>query len=124
MKVLIPVLSETENDENFLEKALSGAKEVILLLVVDASPKDKFGFTTSFIQKARTVMEEVKKAVGQKRKTAEDILEWGDTQSKIVNIALLRKVDKVFLKKQDKWVQKTALMLVVIISALLWFLKV
>ena|SRR3989344_4609296 len=100
MKVLIPILSE-ENDEAFLEKALSGAQEVILLLVVDASPKEKFGFTTSHIAKARAVMEDMKKNVGKKRKTAEDVIEWGDTQSKIVNMALLRKVDKVFLKKQD-----------------------
>lgn len=101
MKVLIPILSETENDDVFLEKAVTGAKEVILLLVVDASPKDRFGFTTSFIQKARTVMEAVKKTVGMKRKPCEDIIEWGDTQGKIVNMALLRKVDRVFLKKQD-----------------------
>ena len=74
---------------------------MILLLVVDANPKEKFGFTTSFISKARAVMEEMKKAVGKKRKTAEDVIEWGDTQSKILNMALLRKVDKVFLKKQD-----------------------
>src|SRR3989344_2479313 len=101
MKVLIPILSELENDDAFLEKALSGAQEAILLLVVDASPKEKFGFTTSHIAKARAVMEEVKKAVGKKRKTAEDVIEWGDTQGKIVNMALLRKVDRVFLKKQD-----------------------
>ena len=31
----------------------------------------------------------------------EEIIEWGDTQSKILNLALLRKVDKVVLKKQD-----------------------
>ncbi|HIH09538.1 MAG TPA: universal stress protein [Candidatus Diapherotrites archaeon] len=101
MKILIPILSETENDEAFIDKAVAGAKEVILLLIVDASPKEKFGFTTSFIQKARHIMEEVKKAVGKKRKPCEDILEWGDTMNKIVNIALLRKTDKVCLKAQD-----------------------
>ncbi len=101
MKVLIPILSETENDEVFLERALEGAKEIILLLVVDANPKEKFGFTTAHISKARTVMEDLKKEVGKKRKTAEDVLEWGDTHSKVLNMALLRKVDKVVLKRQE-----------------------
>ncbi|MBI4209912.1 MAG: hypothetical protein HY544_00170 [Candidatus Diapherotrites archaeon] len=101
MKVLIPVLSETENDDAFIDTAVKGASEVLVLVVVDASPKEKFGFTTAFISKARSVMEEVKKTVGKKKKTCEDILEWGDTQSKIVNIAMLRKVGRVYLKKQD-----------------------
>ena len=101
MKVLIPILSETENDEVFLERALEGAKDIILLLVVDASPKERFGFTTSHIAKARAVMEELKKEVGKKRKSAEDVIEWGDTQSKVLNMALLRKVDKVVLKRQE-----------------------
>ncbi|HLC78948.1 MAG TPA: hypothetical protein VJG83_00825 [archaeon] len=101
MKILLPILSETENDEVFLEKALNGAKEVLLLIVVDANPKEKFGFTTSFISKARSIMEEVKKSIGKRRKPSEDLMEWGDTQNKVINIALLKKVDKVILKKQD-----------------------
>lgn len=101
MKILIPVLSEQENEEEFIDKAVAGANDVLLLIVVDAGQKEQFGFTTSYIQKARATMEEVKKAVGKKRKTCEDILEWGDTLSKIVNLALIRKVDKVVLKKQD-----------------------
>jgi len=101
MIVLIPLLSEHENDEKFLEQALKGARDVILLIVVDADSKEEFGFAASHIQKARLIMEEVKTTIGKKRKRSEDIIEWGDTQNKIMNIALLRKVDKVVLKKQE-----------------------
>ncbi len=101
MIVLLPILSEKENDDAFLETALKGATHVILLIVVDADSKQEFGFATSQIQKARKVLEEVKTAIGKKRKKSEDILEWGDTKSKIMNLALLRKVDKVTLKNQD-----------------------
>ncbi|MEK6957482.1 MAG: hypothetical protein AABW99_00680 [archaeon] len=101
MIVLLPILSEKENDDAFLEAALKGAAHVILLIVVDADSKQEFGFATSQIQKARKVLEEVKTAIGKKRKKSEDILEWGDTKSKIMNLALLRKVDKVTLKNQD-----------------------
>ncbi|PIN85838.1 MAG: hypothetical protein COV47_00130 [Candidatus Diapherotrites archaeon CG11_big_fil_rev_8_21_14_0_20_37_9] len=101
MKILLPVLSEHENDSAFLETALKGAKETIILVVVDTSQKAEFGFATSQIQKARTVMEEIKNELGKKRKRSEEILEWGDPQSKILNLALLRKVDKVVLKKQE-----------------------
>lgn len=104
MKILIPILSEKENDPEFLEKAAKGATEVLLLTVVDPSPKEMFGFAAGFLQKARAVMEGAKKMLGQKRKSVEDIVEWGDTQNKIINIALLRKVDKiVFYRQQSQY---------------------
>ena len=101
MKILIPILSEKENDADFIEKASKGANEVILLVVVDPNPKEKFGFAAGFLQKARGVMDSAKKTLGQKRKSVDDMVEWGDTQSKIINISLLRKVDKIVLHKQD-----------------------
>ena len=101
MIVLMPILSESENNEEFLDKALKGAKETIILIVVDADSNEEFGFAASHIQTARGIMEEIKATLGKKRKRSEEILEWGDTQSKILNIALLRKVDKVVLKEQD-----------------------
>ncbi len=101
MTTLIPILSEEENDDSFLEEALKGTREILLLIVVDTDQKREFGFATSQIQKARKVLEEVGAAIGKKRKSYEDIIEWGDTQNKIINLALLRKVDSVTLKKQD-----------------------
>jgi len=99
--ILLPILSDEENDEQFLEKALKGTRDIIILIVVDSDSKQEFGFATSQIQKARSVMEEVTEIIGKKRKRYEDIIEWGDTQNKILNLALLRKVDKVVLKKQE-----------------------
>jgi len=101
MKILLPVLSEKENDEEFLDLALKGAKETIILIVVDADSKEEFGFAASHIQRARAVMDQIKITLGKKRKSSEEILEWGDTNSKILNLALLRKVDKIVLKKQE-----------------------
>ncbi len=101
MKILIPLLSEKENEREFIEKASKGATEIILLLVVDPSPKERFGFAASFLQKGRAVMEGAKKLLGEKRKSCEEIVEWGDTQGKILNMALLRKVDKIVFYRQD-----------------------
>lgn len=101
MRVLIPILSEKEDEKEFLEKATSGANEIILLVVVDPSPKERFGFAAGFLQKARSIMESAKKFLGGKRKSVEELIEWGDTQSKILNITLLRKVDKIVFYKQD-----------------------
>ena len=99
--ILLPILSDEENNEEFLEKALKGTRDIILLIIVDADSNLEFGFAASQIQKARAVMEGVTEIIGKKRKRYEDIIEWGDTQSKILNLALLRKVDKVVLKKQE-----------------------
>jgi len=99
--ILLPILSEKENNEEFLEKALKGTREVILLIVVDTESKEDFGFTTAHIHSARTTLEEIKITIGKKRKKCEDILEWGNTFNKIMNIALIKKVDKVILKKQE-----------------------
>ena len=103
MRVLIPILSEQENNEAFLEQALKGAKEAIVLLVVDTNTntQEEFGFTTAHIQKGRAVIESVKEIIGRKRKKSEEIIEWGDPKSKILNLALLRKVDKVIMKSQE-----------------------
>ncbi|VVC00731.1 Uncharacterised protein [uncultured archaeon] len=101
MKILVPILSEKEDDPEFLEKVSKGATEIILLLVVDPSPKERFGFAAGFMQKGRAVMESARKRLGEKRKSAEDVIEWGDTQSKIMNMALLRKADKVIFYRQQ-----------------------
>jgi len=100
MKVLIPLLSEME-DEDFLRKAAEDAKEVILLLVVDTQPNQKFGFTTSQITKGRRLMETASNFLGKKKKI-EEIIEWGETDLKIINIAKLNQVDKIVIKNQSE----------------------
>lgn len=98
MKVLIPLLSEND-DAAFIKEASESAKEIIILIVVDASPAQKFGFTTSQINKGEKTVQEARKMISKKKKI-EDIIEWGETEAKIHNNALLRQVDRVVMKTQ------------------------
>jgi hypothetical protein len=84
-----------------LRKAAEDAKEVILLLVVDTQPNQKFGFTTSQITKGRRLMETASNFLGKKKKI-EEIIEWGETDLKIINIAKLNQVDKIVIKNQSE----------------------
>ena len=102
MKVLIPLVSKMENQADFIEEACTGAKEIIILLVIDTEAmQGEFGFASKEIMQGNKLMEDVKTLVGQKRKTAKDIIEWGSTLKKIENIAILQQVDKVVLKGMD-----------------------
>lgn len=97
MKVLIPLLTRKELNEEFLDKAVKGANEVVLLMVIDK----KDSLKASDISGATHFLEEVKKAIGKKRKKCEDLTEWGETTAKIKNTAILNKVDKISLLKQE-----------------------
>ena len=80
MKVLIPLVSKMENQADFIEEACTGAKEIIILLVIDTEAmQGEFGFASKEIMQGNKLMEDVKTLVGQKRKTAKDIIEWGST---------------------------------------------
>ena len=102
MKVLIPLVSKMENDAEFLEQAITKAKEIILLLVIDTTAmKGEFGFAASEIMQGNNLMEETKHTIGLKRKTAKAITEWGPTVQKISNIARLQQVNKIAIKKSS-----------------------
>ncbi|MEM4363997.1 MAG: universal stress protein [Candidatus Diapherotrites archaeon] len=98
MKVLIPLLGENDNEE-FILQAAQKAKEIVILLIVENTPNQKFGFTTSQISKGEKLIEETKNKISKKKKV-EDIIEWGDPSTKIINTALLKKVDKIIMKTQ------------------------
>jgi len=101
MKVLIPIISKQESEEDFLDMALHKAKEVILLLVVDTEAMPgEFGFAATEIMHGNSLMGEIKRIALEKRKACNDIIEWGNTIPKIINTAKLYKVDKVVIKKQ------------------------
>jgi len=101
MKILLPLISRQEFNEEFLEKALAGVKEVILLLVIDVNAMaGQFGFATSEIMQGTKLMQKVKEIIGQKKKKCSEITEWGDTATKINNVATLNEVDKIVLMKQ------------------------
>ena len=102
LRVLIPLLSRQENEEAFLDKALQGANEVTLLVVVDASSTiENFGFTTSQIGQCNSLMNSIKEIANGKKIKIYEALEWGDTFAKVENTAKLRKVDRIVLKKQE-----------------------
>jgi len=102
MKVLIPLLSKKENDEKFIDEAVRGAKEITILLVVDTNlTSGGYGFAASEISAGNSLMDEIKGMVGRKRKPVDDVLEWGDTITKIDHTARLKEVDKVVLQKQE-----------------------
>jgi len=103
MKVLIPLLSRKELNEEFLDKAVKGANEVFLLMVIDK----KDSLKASDISGATHFLEEVKKAIGKKRKKCEDLTEWGETTAKIKNTAILNKIDKIsLLKQENQWFEE------------------
>ena len=101
-KVLVPLLSKREAEPAFIEKVASKAKEITLLLVIDTNAMaGEFGFATNEIASGNALMQQVKTALGKKRKTCNDIIEWGDTATKIEHLAELHKVDKIYLVEQD-----------------------
>ena len=105
MKVLIPILSENDGPE-FIKEASESAKEIVLLLVIDAAPNQRFGFTTSQISRAQKAIQDAKKLIGKKKKI-EEVEEWGDTPTKIRNTALLKNVKKIVMKTQHNQLFET-----------------
>jgi len=110
MRVLVPLLSKKEDREEFVEQFTSKAKEIILLIVIDtAAMSGQFGFAAGEIAQANILMQKMKAAIGKKRKTCEDIIEWGDTATKIEHLAMLRNVDKIYMVKQENQFSKKLL---------------
>jgi len=102
LKVLVPLLSKKETHPLFVEKVANKAKEIILLLVIDThAMSGGFGFATNEIAGGNHLMQEVKTALGKKRKTCNDIIEWGDTATKIEHLAQLQRIDKLYIVNQD-----------------------
>jgi len=101
-KVLIPVLSKQENSDEFIKKATLKAKEIIVLLIIDTQAMSgSFGFASGEMLSGRKIMDEVCQKIGKKRKNYEDLVEWGTTINKIKQIAIIRKVNKIVLLKQN-----------------------
>ncbi|MEK6973599.1 MAG: hypothetical protein AABW72_06220 [archaeon] len=100
--VLIPLVSKRENDPLFLNEALQGIKQVILLLIVDTNNSSKtFGFNAMEISQGSALMEDAAKIIGQKKKKCDTILQWGDTFTVIDHIAKLKQCSFIKMIKQD-----------------------
>lgn len=104
-KILIPLLSMQENDKNFLNTAVADADLAILLFVVDTqSMAGKFGFASASISKGTAVIKDAKMHIVRKKKKVKEIVDWGDTATKIKNISILQGVKKIVLKQQsNQW---------------------
>lgn len=99
-KILIPLLWKTENDEEFLDAATEKAKEVFLLLVVDAAAVGgSFGFATAEISQGNAMIDAMKDRLQKKGKSVTDAMEWGNIKTKIEHFAQLKQVDKVVIKR-------------------------
>jgi len=105
MKVLIPLLSKNEKNEEFLDKAVKGASEVILLMVIDTDEKSRL--KAADISSSTHFLEEVKKIIGKKRKKCEEFTEWGETAKKIKNTAMLNRTDRIsLLAQENQWFEE------------------
>jgi len=100
LNVLLPILTNLETNEEFIELATKGAKRAILLIIVDTSAQNSFGNTASSLAQAQIVAEHIKQILGKKRKSSELLIEWGPFISTIDRIAKLKKVDKIVLINQ------------------------
>jgi hypothetical protein len=101
MNILIPLLSKTETSPEFVTKAVHKATQVTLVIVIDTkSMVGEFGFAAGEIGLGNAFIEEMQAAVKAKNKKCETIVEWGNTTQKIINMAKLKQMDKVVLKKQ------------------------
>ena len=101
MKVLIPLVSKKENNEEFLKKASEKASEIIVFLPVDTSGSATSGFTMSEIAQGQKLMDEILARIGKMRKKSDGFLEWGDTVKNIDHVARLRGIETIALVKQD-----------------------
>ncbi len=101
-KIAIPLLNNKEEEGEFIENAIKGVKEVVLILVVDMNATtENFGFATSQISHGSEAIEKIKKSLQMKGISVEDVQEWGDTFSKINTTAKLKQVKKIVVKAQD-----------------------
>jgi hypothetical protein len=101
-RALIPLISKKENNKELVGQACLGSDEVVVLLVVDTEAMPgQFGFAASDIGHGNGLMREVKMMVEQQGKECNDLMEWGDTETKVVHLIQLRGIDKVVLLKQD-----------------------
>ncbi|HNV01187.1 MAG TPA: hypothetical protein PKK60_02045 [archaeon] len=100
MIILVPLLSGKEDNPEFINAITSKGKKIVLLQIVDKEFLAKTSTAMGEVMQNHALLTKVKKSIQSKKKTVEEITEWGTTIKKILSIAILQKVDKVFLVKQ------------------------
>lgn len=101
MNILVPLLSGKEDDDKFVESFSKGADKIILLQIIDKEFMNKTSTAMGEVMQFSSLMNNLKKKIGQKRKACDEITEWGQTIKKILSIAFIQKVEKVFLIEQN-----------------------
>jgi hypothetical protein len=101
MIILVPLLSGKEDNPEFINAITARGKKIILLQIVDKEFLAKTSTAMGEVMQNHALLTKVKKSIQSKKKTVEEITEWGTTIKKILSIAILQKVDKVFLVKQN-----------------------
>ncbi|MBM3282126.1 MAG: hypothetical protein FJY86_02175 [Candidatus Diapherotrites archaeon] len=98
MRVLVPILSPADANDVFVQHISENASVVYLLLVLDPkSASASFGFKTSEIMAGRETIDKMKLKIKENKRLCTDILEWGNTLEKIVQIAEMKQVEKILL---------------------------
>ena len=101
MKILAPLLSGKESSPEYIDAITNKVDKIILLQIIDRDFMSETSKAMGEVMQFSTMMEEMRKQIGQKRKTCEEITEWGHTIKKVLSIAIIQKVDKVILVNQD-----------------------
>ena len=101
MKILAPLISGKENSTEYVEAITSKVEKIILLQVIDRDFMNETSKAMGEVMQFSTIMEDLRKQIGKKKKACEEITEWGHTTKKIMAIALIQNVDKVIFIEQD-----------------------
>jgi hypothetical protein len=96
--LLIPIITEHENDDAFLEK-IKGAGKLVLAFIVDAQRigDEKTKSVGEKIKSVESVMDDIRKKFPE-TVSVKQIIEWGDWVEKLDNAARMEQVDEVILK--------------------------
>ena len=101
-RVLIPLLSKKEASKEFVKKIAGEKGEIILLLVIDTGAMSGgFGFAAHEIAQGNLLMQKTKILLEKHKKKCNDVIEWGNTESKIEHLAQLQQVNKILLVQQE-----------------------
>jgi pentose-5-phosphate-3-epimerase len=95
---IIPIITEKENDPDFLKK-FAEASKVILVFVIDPEQMGnaKISAVGEKIKIIQKLMTEIKKQL-QSQSSAmviDEKIEWGNWEEKLVNLAEMEKIDEV-----------------------------
>jgi hypothetical protein len=107
MKVLAPLLTGRESSPEYIEAITSKVDNIILLQIIDKEFMRKTSAAMSEVMHFHSLMDEMKKLVGAKRKSYVEVTEWGKTTQKIASLAILQNVDKViFVSQKNKFFEE------------------